>query len=159
DAVAGACGIDADNIRRLARELAAAERAAVYGRIRTRTQAFGTLASWLADVLTPLTGNLDRAGRATLTLPAAGSATRDRRPTAPGRGVRFGRRESRVRGAPEVFGELPVACLTEEIETHGEGRIRALVTVSGNPVLSTPDGARLDRALASLDFMVSVDIY
>jgi len=106
-----------------------------------------------------LTGNLDREGGAMFTLPAAGSATSDRRPPGPGRGVKFGRRQSRVRGAPEVFGELPVACLSEEIETPGDGQVRALVTVSGNPVLSTPDGARLDRALASLDFMVSVDIY
>jgi anaerobic selenocysteine-containing dehydrogenase len=159
DVVAPVCGVDADTIRRLARELAAAERAAVYGRIGTCTQEFGTLASWLVDVLNVLTGNLDREGGAMFTLPAAGSATSDRRLPGPGRGVRFGRRQSRVRGAPEVFGELPVACLAEEIETAGEGRIRALVTVSGNPVLSTPDGARLDRALASLDFMVSVDIY
>jgi len=73
--------------------------------------------------------------------------------------VRFGRRRSRVREAPEVYGELPAACLAEEIETPGEGQIRALVTVAGNPVLSTPNGARLDRALASLEFMVSLDIY
>jgi len=159
EVVAPACGVDADTIRRLARELAAAPTAAVYGRIGTCTQEFGTLASWLVDVLNVLTGNLDREGGAMFTLPAAGSATSDRRPPGPGRGVKLGRRQSRVRGAPEVFGELPVACLTEEIETAGEGQIRALVTVSGNPVLSTPDGARLDQALASLDFMVSVDIY
>jgi anaerobic selenocysteine-containing dehydrogenase len=159
DVVASRCGVDASTIRRLAREVAAAERAAVYGRIGTCTQEFGTLASWLVDVLNVLTGNLDREGGAMFTLPAAGSATSDRRPPGPGRGVKFGRRQSRVRGAPEVFGELPVACLAEEIETPGEGRLRALLTVSGNPVLSTPDGARLDRAFASLDFMVSVDIY
>jgi anaerobic selenocysteine-containing dehydrogenase len=64
-----------------------------------------------------------------------------------------------VRGFPEVFGELPCACLAEEIETPGEGRVRALVTIAGNPALSTPDGARLGAALAGLDFMVSVDIY
>ena len=73
--------------------------------------------------------------------------------------MRFGRRHSRVRGLPEVFGEFPVVCLAEEIETPGDGQIRALITVAGNPVLSTPDSGRLDRALASLDFMVSVDIY
>jgi anaerobic selenocysteine-containing dehydrogenase len=159
DAVAPVCRLDAETIRRLAREIAAAPTAAVYGRIGTCTQEFGTLASWLVDVVNVLTGNLDREGGAMFTLPAAGGATSDRRPPGPGRGVRFGRRQSRVRGASEVFGELPVACLAEEIETAGEGRVRALVTVSGNPVLSTPDGARLDRALQSLDFMVSVDIY
>ena len=159
EAVAPVCGVSAETIRRIARELAAAPTAAVYGRIGTCTQEFGTLASWLVDVVNVLTGNLDREGGAMFTLPAAGSATSDRRPPGPGRGVKFGRRQSRVRGAPEVFGELPVACLTEEIETAGEGQLRALVTVSGNPVLSTPDGGRLDDALASLDFMVSVDIY
>src|SRR4029079_877253 len=126
EVVAPACGVDGDTIRRLARELAAAPTAAVYGRIGTCTQEFGTLASWLVDVVNVLTGNLDREGGAMFTLPAAGSATSDRRPPGPGRGVRFGRRQSRVRGAPEVFGELPVACLAEEIETEGEGRIRAL---------------------------------
>src|SRR4051794_20024424 len=139
EVVAPVSRVSADTIRRLARELSAAPTAAVYGRIGTCTQEFGTLASWLVDVVNVLTGNLDREGGAMFTLPAAGSATSDRRPPGPGRGVKFGRRQSRVRGAPEVFGELPVACLSEEIETPGDGQVRALVTVSGNPVLSTPD--------------------
>ena len=163
EVVAPVCGIDADTIRRVARDLAATEKAAVYGRIGTCTQEFGTIASWLVDVVNALAGNLDREGGAMFTLPAAGGANTG--PTKPGatpgvgRGVRFGRRHSRVRNLPEVFGELPVAVLAEEIDTPGEGRVRALVTVAGNPVLSTPDAGRLDRALASLDFMVSVDIY
>jgi len=158
EAVAPACGVDADTIRRLARELAAAPTAAVYGRIGTCTQEFGTLASWLVDVVNVLTGNLDRPGGAMFTLPAAGSSTTGSVP-APGRGVRLGRRTSRVRGAPEAFGEYPAACMAEEITTPGDGQIRAMVTIAGNPVLSTPDGAALDRALAGLDFMVSIDIY
>jgi anaerobic selenocysteine-containing dehydrogenase len=156
--VAAACGIPADDIRTLARELAAAESAAVYGRIGTCTQEFGTLASWLVDVVNLLTGNLDRPGGAMFTRAAAGAANTRGTPGR-GKGLVLGRRRSRVRGLPEVLGELPVACLAEEIETPGEGRIRALVTIAGNPVLSTPNGARLDAALASLDFMVSVDIY
>lgn len=72
---------------------------------------------------------------------------------------RTGRWTSRVRALPEAMGELPVATLADEILTPGEGRIRALVTVAGNPVLSAPSGARLDTALAQLDFMVSVDRY
>ncbi len=158
DAVAPVCGIDAETIRRSARELASARRAAVYGRIGTCTQEFGTLASWLVDVVNTLTGNLDREGGALFTKPAAGSANTGGT-SGVGRGVRFGRRHSRVRGLPEVFGELPVVCLAEEIDTPGEGQVRGMVTVAGNPVLSTPDSDRLDRALASLDFMVSVDIY
>jgi len=156
--VADACGIAAADVRRLAHELAAAESAAVYGRIGTCTQEFGTLASWLVDVVNVLTGNLDRPGGAMFTRAAAGAANTRGTPGR-GKGLALGRRRSRVRGIPEVLGELPVACLAEEIETPGDGRIRALVTVAGNPVLSTPNGARLDAALASLDFMVSVDIY
>jgi len=156
--VEAACGIDARTIRRIAHELAAAPTAVVYGRIGTCTQEFGTLASWLVDVVNVCTGNLDRAGGAMFTRPAVGSANTSGTPGR-GRGVRLGRRRSRVRGLPEVFGELPVVCLAEEIETPGDGQVRALITVSGNPVVSTPDAQRLDRALASLDFMVSVDIY
>ena len=154
DAVAGPTGVPAATIRRLARELAGAERGAVYARIGTTTQEFGTTASWLVDVLNAVTGNLDRPGGAMFPLPAHG-----RRGEGRGRGARFGRWSSRVRGAPEVFGELPVACLAEEIETPGEGQVRALVTIAGNPVISTPNADRLRGALASLDFMVSVDLY
>ncbi len=156
--VAPACGIDAETIRRVARELAAAPRAAVYARIGTCTQEFGTLASWLVDVCNVCTGNLDRPGGAMFARPATGGVNTGGT-TGKGRGVTFGRRRSRVRGLPEFFGELPVVCLAEEIETPGDGQVRALVTLAGNPALSTPDGGRLDAALASLDFMVSVDIY
>jgi anaerobic selenocysteine-containing dehydrogenase len=145
-------------IRRLARELAAAERAAVYGRIGTCTQEYGTLASWLVDVLNVLTGNLDREGGAMFPMAAAGHANASG-PPGHGRGVRTGRWHSRVRGLGELFGELPAACLAEEIDTPGEGRIRALITICGNPALSTPNSERLDRALADLEFMVSLDIY
>ncbi len=148
--VAGATGVAADDVRRLARELAAAPRAVVYGRMGTTTQAFGTTASWLVDVLNVLTGNLDREGGAMFPLPATGE---------PSGRPRVGRWSSRVRGLDEIFGELPVACLAEEIETPGEGQVRALITLAGNPVVSTPNAARLDAALASLDFHVSVDIY
>jgi anaerobic selenocysteine-containing dehydrogenase len=130
----------------------------VYGRVGTTTQEFGTLASWLVDVLNVLTGNLDRPGGAMFTRAALGASNTRGAPRY-GRGVQLGRRVSRVRGLPESFGELPAVCLAEEIDTDGEGRIRALVTLAGNPVLSTPNGGRLDAALDSLDFMVCVDIY
>ncbi len=158
EAVSGICGIGADAIRRMARELAAASRAAVYGRIGTCTQEFGTLASWLVDVLNLLTGNLDREGGAMFPLAAAGHSNAAGEPRR-GRGARMGRFASRVRGRPEVFGELPVACLAEEIDTPGEGQVRALVTLAGNPALSTPNSGRLDAALRSLEFMVSLDVY
>ena len=156
EAAAGACGVEPEVIRALARELAVAERAAVYGRIGSTAVEFGTLTSWLVDVLNALTGNLDRPGGAMFPLSATARAPR---PPAGGRGFTTGRRHSRVGGHPEVKGEFPAAALAEEIDTPGEGRVRALVCIAGNPVLSAPDGARLERALAGLDFMVSVDPY
>jgi len=156
--VEGICGIEAGEIRRIARELAAAPRAACYGRIGTCTQEFGTLASWLVDVVNVLTGNLDREGGAMFTRAAGAQRNTVGKPGI-GKGVKLGRWKSRVRGLPEAFGELPVVCLAEEIETPGEGQVRALVTVAGNPVVSTPQSERLDSALPELDFMVSLDIY
>ncbi|HEV7647748.1 MAG TPA: molybdopterin-dependent oxidoreductase [Actinophytocola sp.] len=155
-AVAERTGLAAGEIRRLARELAAAPRAAVYGRIGTTAQAFGTLASWLVDVLNVLTGNLDRPGGAMFPLAAAGQPN-----ARPGKGRPWtvGRWHSRVRELPEVMGELPVATLADEIRTPGAGRVRALVTVCGNPCLSTPNAGRLADALGQLDFMVSLDVY
>jgi anaerobic selenocysteine-containing dehydrogenase len=158
DAVAPVCGIPAGEIRRMARELAAAERAVVYGRIGTCTQEFGTLASWLVDVLNTLTGNLDEPGGAMFTKGAAGAKNAVGKPGS-GRGIPHGRWHSRVRGLPEYFGELPVSCLAEEIDTPGDGQVRALITLAGNPALSTPNAERLDRALDGLDFMLSIDIY
>lgn len=150
--VAHATGIDADTIRTLARDFAAAERAVCYGRVGVSMQSFGTLCAWAITVLNAITNNLDREGGAMFTHPAIEVVR--------GTGAsRMGRWRSRVRGLPEYDGELPVAALAEEIETPGAGQVRAMVTQSGNPVLSTPNGARLDRAIASLDFMVAIDFY
>ncbi|MEU5769209.1 molybdopterin oxidoreductase family protein [Streptomyces asoensis] len=158
EAVSEACDVDAPTVRALARELAAAPTAAVYGRIGSCTVPHGTLASWLVDVLNILTGNLDRPGGALF--PQA-ATDRTPRPAGPGRGFRLARWHSRVSGHPEAKGELPLSALAEEIDTataQGEP-VRALVAVAANPVLSAPDGDRLDKALGSLDFMVSVDPY
>ncbi len=154
EAVAEGCGVDADLIRRLAHELAAAPSAAVYGRIGTTTVRHGTITSWLIDVLNVLTGNLDRPGGAMFALPAHG-----RRGRGPGRGFRVGRWSSRVRDLPEVVGEFPAVTLSDEIESPGQGQVRALITFAGNPVASVPNSARLDQAIAGLEFMVSVDPY
>jgi anaerobic selenocysteine-containing dehydrogenase len=158
EAAAPRCGIGADTIRALARELAGTPRACVYGRIGTCTQAFGTLSSWLVDVLNLLTGHLDEPGGAMFPL-AAAFAPNTMGPPGSGRGVVTGRHASRVSGAPEVMGELPITLLAEEIETPGPGQVKALITVASNPVLSAPGGPRLARALDTLDFMVSLDIY
>lgn len=158
EAAAASCGIAAATIRGLARDLAAAERGCVYGRLGTCTQAFGTLASWLVDVLNVLTGHLDEPGGAMFPKAAAFAANTHGRPGS-GRGIVVGRHRSRVGGAPEVYGELPMGALAEEIETPGEGQVRALVGIASNPVLSAPNGPRLSRALDSLEFMVCVDLY
>jgi anaerobic selenocysteine-containing dehydrogenase len=154
--VADATGLEAAAIRELAREFAGAPSAVAYGRVGVSTQDFGGLCAWLVNVLNAVTGNLDRPGGAMLARPAADLiAVADRI----GQRGSFDRRRSRVRGLPEFGGEWPVATLADEIETPGDGQVRALVTVAGNPVLSAPNGARLDRALGGLDFMVSVDFY
>ena len=158
EAVTERCAVPADTIRALARELAGTQRAAVYARIGTCTQEYGTLASWLVDVLNVLTGHLDAPGGAMFAKSAAFGANTTGKPGV-GKGVSTGRHLARVSGAPEVYGELPMTCLAEEIETPGEGKIRALITVASNPVLSSPNGPRLSKALDSLDFMVSMDIY
>ena len=158
EAVAARCGMDAGTIRELARTLAATPRASVYARIGACTQEYGSLSTWLVDVLNTLTGHLDEPGGAMFPRAAAFGANTSGKPGT-GRGVATGRHASRVSGAPEVMGELPIGCLMEEIETPGTGQIRALVTLATNPVLSAPNGARLARAMEGLEFMVSLDIY
>jgi anaerobic selenocysteine-containing dehydrogenase len=152
------CAIAAPVIRGLARELAGAERGCVYARIGTCTQAYGTLCSWLVDVLNVLTGNLDEPGGAMFPKAPAFAQNTHGAPGR-GRGISVGRHRARVSGAPEVFGELPMGCLAEEIETAGPGQVRALITMASNPVLSAPGGERLSKALQGLDFMLSLDIY
>jgi anaerobic selenocysteine-containing dehydrogenase len=154
--VEAATGVAAGEIRRIAREFAAAPSAVCYGRMGVSTQEFGAVSQWLTQVINAVTGNLDRAGGAMFTRPAIDLvALADRT----GQRGHYGRRRSRVRGLPEFGGEYPVATLAEEMLTPGDGQIRALVTLAGNPVLSTPNGRQLDRALEGLDFMVSVDCY
>lgn len=156
--VAPHCGINAQSIRELARELSDAPTAAIHARMGTTTQDYGTITSWLVDILHILTGNLDRPGGAMFTRVAHGGSNTKGHPGT-GKGFITGRRKSRVRGYPEVMGEFPCGAMAEEITTPGPGQIHGMLTVSGNPVLSTPDGDALDDALAQLDFMVSFDIY
>ena len=153
ESIAARTGIAWPTIERIARELHDAPRAAVYGRVGLSTQPFGTLAQWLIQLVNLHTGNLDREGGVLpndAAIPMTGPGT--------ARG-HYGHWKSRVRGLPEFAGELPVAVLREEIETPGDGQIRALVTIAGNPVLSTPDGRALDRASGELDFRLAIDVY
>ena len=156
--VAETTGVDAQTIRRIASELRGASSSAVYARIGTTTTAFGTTASWLVDVVNIFTGNLDRVGGAMFPLPVAGSAN-TRGVGGSGKGFRTGRGHSRVSKHPEVLGEYPASAMAEEISTLGDGQIRAMVIIGGNPILSTPNGERLAKSFAELEFMVSVDIY
>ena len=143
-------GMNETVITELAHDFAGAGSAICYGRMGVSTQRFGTLCQWAIQVINVLTGNLDREGGSLFTLPAVDQVLG----TSPGG---FGRHTSRVRQLPEFDRELPVACLAEEITTPGDGKIRALFTGAGNPVLSTPAGDALDDALEELEFMVSLD--
>ncbi len=145
-------GIEAQTIRCIARDLAAADAGICYGRLGVSVQAYGALNQWLIQVINIATGNLDKPGGSMFTLPAVDSVST----SSPGG---FARHHSRVRGLPEFDREIPAATLAEEITTGGEGQIRALFTGAGNPVLSTPNGANLDKAMESLEFMASLDPY
>lgn len=146
------CAVPAEQIRQLARDFAAAKTAVCYGRMGISTQVFGTLCHWLVQLINLVTGNLDRVGGALCTEPAVDLV-------ASTSGGHFNQWQSRVSGLPEYAGELPVAALAEEMLNGGEGQIKALVTVAGNPVLSTPNGRKLDQALDGLEFMLSIDLY
>ncbi len=151
--LAARAGLPLERVAHLAREISDEPRALVYGRVGACTQEFGGLVLWLIYCLNAVTGHLDSEGGMMFAEPAV-DLTR-----AYGSKGHYGRFRSRVRQLPEFGNELPVAALAEEILTEGAGRIRALITFAGNPVLSTPNGRQLDRALADLEFMVSVDLY
>lgn len=154
--VADFTGIPAAEIEKLALDFCAAPSAIAYGRVGACTQEFGGLVGWLLTVMNVVTGNLDRVGGMMFTKPAVDFVAIA---SASGQRGHYAKSKSRVRGLPEFGGEFPVSTLAEEIETPGDGQIKALVTSAGNPVLSTPNGARLAKALEQLDFMVSIDIY
>lgn len=157
--VSAVTGIGVDRIRDLARELAGTERSVVYGRIGLCNQEFGSLASWMVDVINILTGHFDVPGGAMFPRPAAWSITTQPLPGLEGGRAEFGRWHTRVRGAKEVLGQAPVSCMAEEIATPGDGQLKALITVAGNPVLSTPGGDKLDEVLPLLEAMISVDLW
>ena len=158
ESVAGWCGVPAEKIRELARGVATAERAAVYGRIGLCNQEFGTLASWLVDVVNLVTGHFDTEGGLMFGKPVSSPIAWLTDTAATGE-PEFGRWTSRVRGAPEILGQVPCSCLAEEIATPGEGQLHGLITIAGNPVISVPESDRLEAALPMLDCMISLDNY
>lgn len=149
-------GIEAEEIRNLARAFCRAEKAVCYGRMGTSVQEYGTLATWLILVFNIITGKMDRAGGLMFPTPALDLVGVTALANEKGY---ISRHRTRVSGLPGFGGEFPAAALAEEILTEGEGRIRALITIAGNPVLSAPNGRLMDRALENLDFMVAVDWY
>lgn len=151
DKVEERTGLAAQMIISLAREFSKSKTAFCYGRIGVCTQEFGTSCIWLINVLNIISGNFDRIGGAMLATPAISVVA--------GKKKIYKRWYSRVSKHPEFFGELPVSCLSEEMLTEGDGQIKAFVTSSGNPALSTPNGQKLEAALANLEFMVSIDFY
>ena len=156
--MAPVCDIDADTIERLALEMRVSPASAVYGRMGTTVQHFSSLTCWLMAVINILSGNLDAVGGAMFTKPLYAQTNTTGIPGS-GAGAQMGRWHSRVRGAPEMMGELPVVCLPEEMETEGEGQVRGLFVVGANPVLSNADPDRMTRLLGKLDLLVSLDIY
>ncbi|MGX9460515.1 molybdopterin-dependent oxidoreductase [Shewanella sp. A14] len=155
ETVAKFVGIEALTIRTLANDMTAAESAVCYSRMGASTQTFGGICLWLTNVLNIITGNFDRPGGAMFPQPAFDLLRNHKS----GHKTSFGQHKSRVRGLPFFNGEFPVATLAEEIQTPGEGQIKSLITIAGNPVLSAPSGHKLAQAFADLDYMVSVDIY
>ena len=156
--VESTCGIPAETIERVALEFARADHGAVYARIGTCNQEFGTLASWLTDVLNVITGNMDREGGAMFGKPIAWSLLNLPDPQY-AEGFNFGRWKSRVSGYPEVLGQFPVSCLAEEIGTPGEGQIKGLIVIAGNPVISSPGADKLEKVLPELECLIALDLY
>ena len=154
--VAKITGVSSDKILSLALEMASADKAVIYSRMGASTQTFGGLCLWLTNVFNILNGNFDRAGGAMFPLPAFDPVLINSKK---GKPERTDIPRSRVRKLPRYYGEFPCATLVDEIETEGEGQVKALINIAGNPVLSTPNGTRLEKAFAKLDFMVSIDIY
>ncbi len=155
EAVAEFSGVPAETTRRLAREIAAAESAACYGRLGTCVQEFGTLASWGCDLVNVLTGNLDRPGGVMFTTPAAPVDAA----LPQSKGYEIGRWHSRVSGQPEVDGKVPSSTMAEEMLTPGPGQVRAMLLLMTNPVCSAANSRQLDEAFAQLEFLVAVDFY
>ncbi len=154
--IADITGIKAEDIQQLARQFAAAKTAVCYGRLGLSTQEFGGLCQWLVNVLNCITGNLDAEGGALFTLPAIDIVGMSK---ITGKTGSYNKRQSNVHKLPEFTGEFPVATLADEILTEGDNQIKAMVTIAGNPVLSTPNGKYLEKAFESLEFMVAIDIY
>ncbi|WP_246023365.1 molybdopterin-containing oxidoreductase family protein [Nocardia yunnanensis] len=155
EATAAVTGLEPDRVRALARDLARAESAAVYGRTGTCLGRHATLVAFLIDALALVTGNLDRPGGCVFGKELVAVSKLNARLGLVG----YGKNRSRIGGFPDVLGTFPAAVMAKEITTPGPGRLRALFTSAGNPVSSVPNGRELASALGQLDLFVSIDLY
>ncbi len=152
ESVAAITGIPALEIKRLVKEFCEAESSVCYSRMGVSVQEFGLLSQYLVMIINIVAGRLDEVGGLMFPNPAVDLVNN----TGPGY---LGKRHSRVSHLPDFNGDYPVAAMSDEMLVEGEGQIKGFITVAGNPVLSTPNGEKLDRAFEQLDFMVSIDYY
>ncbi|WP_067830530.1 molybdopterin-dependent oxidoreductase [Nocardia inohanensis] len=148
-------GLEPERVRALARDLARADAAAVYGRTGTCLGRHATLVAFLIDALAVVTGNLDAPGGLVFGKELVAVSELNARLGLIG----YGKNRSRIGDFPDVLGTFPAAVMAKEITTPGDGRLRALFTSAGNPVSSVPNGRELAAALKQLDLFVSIDLY
>ncbi len=146
-------GITAEQINHIVDDLLAHDNSVLYGRLGINTQSHGTLCQWLINCINILLGKMDEPGGLMFTLPAIDYVKLMAHES------KMFRYKSRVRQYQEIVGEFPTATLAEEILTEGEGQVKALLTIAGNPARSAPNSALMEEALGALDFMVAVDMY
>ncbi|MBX2872775.1 MAG: molybdopterin oxidoreductase family protein [Saprospiraceae bacterium] len=151
--VAPLIGIEATAIRQIVQDFCGAEQAICYGRLGVSVQAYGSLCHWLINTINILTGNIDKAGGVMFPRPAMDFVKLLKHE------AKAFRWKSRVRGLPEVASDLPSTVMAEEMLTPGEGQIKAMITLAGNPVLSAPNSRQLDQAFSQLEYQVAIDIY
>lgn len=152
ESVAAITGIAAPEIKRLVKEFCEAESSVCYSRMGVSVQEFGLLSQYLVMIINIVAGRLDEVGGLMFPNPAVDLVNN----SGPGY---LGKRHSRVSHLPDFNGDYPVVAMADEMLVEGEGQLKGFITVAGNPVLSTPNGEKLDKAFAQLDFMFSIDYY
>lgn len=148
------CEVPVATIRDIARRFATAETAVCVARTGVSQNRNGTLGEWLSHVLNLVTGRIDRKGGRYYQPGVFKNTLKLLNQMTP-----VVTRPSRIGGHLQVGGSYPLAILPDEIETPGQDQVRALFINSGNPVISGPDGQRLDAALAKLELLVSIDFF
>jgi anaerobic selenocysteine-containing dehydrogenase len=116
----------------------------------------GTLAFWIQEAINAITGNLDRLGG---TLVGYGYIKDFPKHASKG-GHAMRKDLSRIGQLPSVADTFPAGLMADEILTPGEGQVRAMFCLSGNPLLTVPNSnGRLEEALAALELLVVIDIF